>query len=463
MRIFKHYVSRRFFFLGILEGLITFVAIYSGFLIRYTDIKVERLADAFVLYLPDAMMFLSVIVVTMFALGMYQKEYAQDMKVVFIRLSTSFILAFSVLSLIFYLFPDLKIWRSALAIAMIIAFVGIVLARYIFIRILGLARFRRRVLVLGLGDRAGRVEALEDQGQSNSFMCVGYLPANDERISVTQSRILSGVNSLAVFAKQHAVEEIVVAVEDRRGGLPVDSLLECKLNGIAVTDYPSFWEREAGRVDLDSLRPSWLIFSDGFRVGLVHSFFKRVFDVFASVVLLVFGLPLIVVAAIAIRLESKGPIFYRQERLGLGGQPFLLLQFRSMKVDAESSGVPQWAEQNDSRITRIGNFIRQTRIDEIPQILNVLRGDMSFVGPRPERSYFVEQLTQKIPYYFERHRVKPGITGWAQLNYSYGASIEDAKEKLKYDLNYIKNCSVFLDLIILMQTARVIVWPNGVR
>ena len=216
-------------------------------------------------------------------------------------------------------------------------------------------------------------------------------------------------------------------------------------------------------MDLDSLRPSWLIFSDGFRVGLVHSFFKRVFDVLASVVLLVFGLPLIIVAAIAIRLESKGPIFYRQERLGLGGQPFLLLKFRSMKVDAESSGVPQWAEQNDSRITRIGNFIRQTRIDEIPQILNVLRGDMSFVGPRPERSYFVEQLTQKIPYYFERHRVKPGITGWAQLNYSYGASIEDAKEKLKYDLYYIKNCSVFLDLIILMQTARVIVWPNGVR
>ena len=158
-------------------------------------------------------------------------------------------------------------------------------------------------------------------------------------------------------------------------------------------------------------------------------------------------MPLIVVAATAIRLESKGPIFYRQERLGLGGQPFLLLKFRSMKVDAESSGVPQWAEQNDSRITRIGNFIRQTRIDEIPQILNVLRGDMSFVGPRPERSYFVEQLTQKIPYYFERHRVKPGITGWAQLNYSYGASIEDAKENLKYDLYYIKNCSVFLDLM----------------
>ncbi len=316
------------------------------------------------------------------------------MKVVFIRLLTSFVVAFAILSLIFYLFPDLKIWRSALLIAMVIAFAGIVLARYVFLRVLGLARFRRRILVLGLGDRAARVEALEQEGENHGFVCVGYLPSGPRtKVSVSQSRVLSGVNSMSVFAKQHGVEEIVVAVEDRRGNLPVDSLLKCKLNGVAVTDYPSFWERETGRVDLESVRPSWFIFSDGFMVGQVHGFFKRVFDIAISFALLVFGLPLIALTMIAVRLESRGPILYRQERLGLHGRPFMLLKFRSMKIDAEKDGVPQWAATNDARMTRIGGFIRQTRIDEIPQIFNVLKGDMSFVGPRPERAYFVAQLS----------------------------------------------------------------------
>ena len=190
---------------------------------------------------------------------------------------------------------------------------------------------------------------------------------------------------------------------------------------------------------------------------------KRIFDVVASGTLLLFSLPIMVFAALAIKMESRGPIFYRQERVGLNGETFMLLKFRSMRTDAEKDGVPRWADLNDSRVTRVGSFIRQTRIDEIPQIFNVLKGEMSFIGPRPERPFFVDELRQVIPYYFERHRVKPGISGWAQLNYPYGASVEDAKEKFQYDLYYIKNYSLFLDLIVLVQTARVVLWPDGVR
>jgi sugar transferase (PEP-CTERM system associated) len=245
--------------------------------------------------------------------------------------------------------------------------------------------------------------------------------------------------------------------------MPVKALLDCKLEGVLVSDYSTFWESETGKVDLDALHPSWLIFSDGFVGGWMQSMFKRAFDIFASAVLLAVSLPVIVLTALVIRLTSPGPVFYRQERVGLNGKPFMLLKFRSMRVDAERDGVPRWAAVNDNRVTPVGAFIRNTRIDEIPQIFNVLKGEMSFIGPRPERPFFVEELRHAIPYYFERHRVKPGISGWAQLNYPYGASVEDAKQKFQYDLYYIKNYSLFLDFIVLVQTARVILWPQGVR
>jgi sugar transferase (PEP-CTERM system associated) len=232
-----------------------------------------------------------------------------------------------------------------------------------------------------------------------------------------------------------------------------------------ITDYSTFWERETGKVDLDTLHPSWMIFSDGFVGGPTQAAIKRAFDILSGAIILILTLPIACLTAIAVRLESPGGVFYRQERIGLNGRPFMLLKFRSMRADAEKDGVPKWAQVNDERITRIGSFIRKVRIDEIPQVVNVLKGDMSFIGPRPERPFFVEELRQVIPYYAERHRVKPGISGWAQLNYPYGASIEDAKEKFQYDLYYIKNYSLFLDLIVLIQTVRVIVWPraHGVR
>lgn len=399
----------------------------------------------------------------MFALGLYRREYSRDLRSIFVRLVASFGVGLVALSLIFYVLPDLKIWRSAFLIAVVLALAGILAVRIVFLRVCDLAAFKRNILVVGAGERAARIEALENDGPPRGFAAVGYLPVKEEAVSVNPARVVSGVNSLAAFAKERGIEEIVVSVEDRRAGLPVESLLECKLGGIPIVDYSSFWERETGRVDLDALHPSWLIYSDGFGTGRLRSVFKRGFDIVASLALLIFTLPLIGATALAVALEGPGPIFYHQERVGLHGRLFMLLKFRSMKVDAEADGVPRWAAKDDARITRTGDFIRKSRIDEIPQIFNVLKGDMSLIGPRPERPHFVAQLSEIVPYYSERHRVKPGITGWAQLNHPYGATVDAARAKLQLDLYYVKNYSLFLDLIILMQTARVVFWPEGVR
>jgi sugar transferase (PEP-CTERM system associated) len=254
-------------------------------------------------------------------------------------------------------------------------------------------------------------------------------------------------------------------MDDRRRSFPMMNLLECRLDGLEITDLVTFLERETGKVRLDVLNPSWMIFSEGFRQGRINSILERAFDLVASFVLLLLALPLMIVTAIAIKLEDgpRAAIFYRQTRVGQYGRPFRLMKFRSMREDAERDGKPQWAQKNDSRVTRVGSFIRMTRIDELPQILCVLRGDMSFVGPRPERPEFVAQLNERIPYYRERHSIKPGITGWAQLCYPYGSSEQDAAEKLQYDLFYVKNHSLLFYLAILVQTVEVIVWGKGAR
>jgi sugar transferase (PEP-CTERM system associated) len=245
----------------------------------------------------------------------------------------------------------------------------------------------------------------------------------------------------------------------------MDQLLECRLEGLEITELVSFLERETGKVRLDVLNPSWMIFSDGFRQGRIHGTFERAFDVAASLVLLSVTLPVMLLTALAIRIEDgrRASLFYRQTRVGQYGRTFELLKFRSMCEDAEVAGQPIWAVKNDSRVTRVGSFIRKSRIDELPQVLNVLKGEMSFVGPRPERPQFVAQLNERIPYYRERHTIKPGITGWAQLCYPYGSSEQDAAEKLQYDLFYVKNHSLLFYLAILVQTVEVILWGKGAR
>lgn len=461
VRIFRHYVPGSLLFLGLVEHLFLILAIYTALFFRWANI--DDFAGSIGPHLGEAIAFATVFSFMMFSLGLYNKVYCRDLTTVTTRLLFSFLFGFIALALIFYVFPGIAIWRSALAIAFVLAIVGILLMRWIFLNVADVSAFKRRILVLGVGKRAARIQQLEKEDQTRSYVCVGFVPLNDQTSQIGENLEIWGNMSLTELALEQNVEEIVVAVEERRGGTPVQALLACKLAGIAVTEYSTFWERETGRVDLDTLHPSWLIFSDGFIGGPWQPAIKRAFDILASMLLLILALPIMLLTAVAVSTESRGGVFYRQERVGLNGKNFMLLKFRSMSADAEKDGVPRWAAQNDSRVTRIGAFIRKTRIDEIPQIFNVLRGDMSFIGPRPERPFFVEELKHAIPYYFERHRVKPGISGWAQLNYPYGASVEDAKEKFQYDLYYIKNYSLFLDLIVLVQTARVVLWPHGVR
>ena len=461
VRLFRHYVPGSLLLIGMIEHLFLIFAIYMALFLRWAD--AENITVTLKVHLPEAITFATIFTFTMFALGLYNKDHAGTLGTVFTRLLFSFLVGFIALALIFYVYPDLVIWRSAFAIAFVIGITGIMLIRWMFLHVADIETFKRRILVLGVGEKAARVEKLEASGGSHGFRVVGFVPISDRETKIADDRNLWGNMSLADLCGEKGIEEIVVAVDERRGGMPTSALLDCKLAGVTVTDYSTFWERETGKVDLDALHPSWLIFSDGFVGGWLQAMLKRIFDVLASLTLLIVALPVLLITGILIKLESSGPAFYRQERVGLNGKSFMLLKFRSMRTDAESDGVPRWAALNDSRITRLGNFIRKTRIDEIPQIFNVLKGEMSFIGPRPERPFFVDQLHEAIPYYQERHRVKPGISGWAQLNYPYGASIEDAKEKFQFDLYYIKNYSLFLDLIVLIQTFRVVLWPNGAR
>ena len=461
VRLFRHYVPGSLLLLGMVEYLLLIAIMYMAPFFRWADF--DDLTNSLSFHLPQAITFATVFTLTMFALGLYNKDHIRDIGTVLTRLLFSFFFGFISLALLFYIYPELVIWRSVLAIAIVGSLFAIMLVRWIHLQIADLQAFKRRTLVLGIGEKAAKLEALERSSQAQSFTCVGFVPLSDKETKIQERTNIWGNMSLPDLASEQDVEEIVVAIDERRGGMPVNDLLECKFQGIMVTDFSTFWERENGKMDLDALYPSWLIFSDGFVGGWVQALCKRAFDIIASVLLLLFSTPIMLFTALAIKLESRGPVFYLQDRVGLNGTVFKLMKYRSMRTDAEEDGIPRWAAVNDNRVTRVGSFIRRTRIDEIPQIFNVLTGEMSFIGPRPERPFFVEELRQAIPHYFERHRVKPGISGWAQLNYPYGASVQDAKEKFQYDLYYIKNYSLFLDLIVLIQTARVVLWPDGVR
>ena len=328
---------------------------------------------------------------------------------------------------------------------------------------LGSQAFKRRVVVLGAGPRAARLKTLAATPGA-AFVVVGYVSMSETNRVIPEAIARDAIYNLADHVVLLNASEVVLALEERRNALPLKDLLRIKTTGVHVNEISTFLERETGRVDLDSVNPSWLIFSDGFSSSRVlSSIVKRLFDIVASLVLMIVTLPLIAVTAIAVKLESRGPAFYRQRRVGLYNQGFDIVKLRSMRQDAEIAGQAVWAEKDDPRITRVGRIIRKLRIDELPQTWSVLKGEMSFVGPRPERPQFVDDLEQQLPYYAERHMVKPGITGWAQINYPYGASIEDSRQKLEYDLYYAKNYSPFLDLLILLQTIRVVIWPEGAR
>ena len=463
IRFFHHYVPLNLLLLVLVEALILGGAIYAGVNARFLDGNVIP-ADLQPL-LPKALTFTLVMLGLMTASGLYDLEWQGGIRALLQRLGLSFMLGLLTMSLLFYFFPALLVGRGAFLLSFGLALLGILLSRVLFIRLARMGALKTRALVIGTGSRAAYIEALlAKRGHVGNTQVIGYLPMGGSHHFIDHDRILDTEEPLPELVARLQISELILAVRDRRsGGLPVQDLLKCKLRGIRILELSSFFERENGHLQLDSMNPSWMILAEGFHQGIVRDTVKRLFDLVASAALLAGCLPIMVLTALLIKLESAGPVLYRQERVGQGDRNFTILKFRSMCVDAEKDGKPRWAGQNDSRVTLTGRFIRRTRIDELPQVFNVFFGDMSFVGPRPERPYFVQDLTHKIPYYGVRHTVKPGITGWAQVRYAYGATDEDAMQKLQYDLYYVKNHSLFLDLMILFQTAQVVLWGKGVR
>ena len=464
-KIFQHYWQLPLALLAILEVAIFFLAPYAAHLASIGVLVVPEL-DWGQAQLKQAAIFAGVTFLAMVAMGLHSSRQRSRIIGRLARIAIGVVSGILAIAAVDALIPQFAVPASRLVTIAAIAVVGSVLLRILFDRVVDQDVFKRKVLVYGAGKRAGSIAQLRRRADRRGFHIVGYVRADGDDVStIDGGSLLDSMSSLPQLCRKHGVDEIVVAMDDRRRSFPTDQLLECRLDGVEVCDLATFFERETGKVRLDVLNPSWIIFSAGFRRGRINSMLERVFDILASLVLLAVALPFMLLTVVAIKIEDglRASVFYRQSRVGQYGRNFAVLKFRSMREDAERDGQAKWAVQNDSRVTRVGAFIRKTRIDELPQIINVLRGEMSFVGPRPERPQFVELLNERIPYYRERHSVKPGITGWAQLCYPYGSSDKDAVEKLQYDLYYVKNHSLIFYLAILVQTVEVIVWGKGAR
>ena len=461
IRLFKHYIPNAVLLLGLFDLVLLIVAGETGYTVRMGQLFLP--VTPMQTRIPQLLTFAASVEMAMIAVGVYGAGALQSLRYATARLLVAISLGVIVLSAIYFMVPTVTFWRSNLLYSMGIAAGLLIGLRILVGKMIGGQAFKRRVVVLGAGARAARLKALA-QTPGAGFVVVGYISMSEPARIIPEAIARDAIYNLADHVVLLNASEVVLALEERRNALPLKDLLRIKTTGVHVNEISTFLERETGRVDLQSVNPSWLIFSDGFSSGrMLSSLFKRLFDIAASALLLTLTLPLIIATAIAIKLESKGPAFYRQRRVGLYGVGFDCVKLRSMRQDAEVAGKAVWAEKDDPRITRIGRIIRKLRIDELPQTWSVLKGEMSFVGPRPERPQFVEDLEQQLNYYAERHMVKPGITGWAQINYPYGASIEDSRQKLEYDLYYAKNYSPFLDLLILLQTVRVVLWPEGAR
>jgi sugar transferase (PEP-CTERM system associated) len=409
--------------------------------------------------------FAAVMMIAMLSMGLYSRHQRARLTGVLLRVLAALTGGGAGFGLIAYLHPAWSMDRRVFLLAGPIAFLIVGVIRYVVDRYVDEQIFKRRVLVYGAGRRAMSISQLRRRTDQRGFMICGYVETEGDRLDIAQERLVRPDESLLRYCREHEIDEIVIAMDDRRRAFPVHELLECRLVGIEITELVDFLERETGKVRLDVLNPSWIIFAKGFSRTPLRLMTERALDLGASVAILAVTWPLMLLVAVAIKLEDGfgAPVLYGQTRVGLEGRHFRVLKFRSMRVDAEKAGRAIWAVKKDPRVTRVGAFIRKARLDELPQLFNVLRGDMSFVGPRPERPEFVTQLEQRIPYYRERHAVKPGITGWAQLCYPYGSSEQDAAEKLQYDLYYVKNHNLLFDLMILIQTAEVVLWGKGAR
>ncbi len=465
LQLLRHGSARWLLFLPLLETGLLVLCINAAAHLRY--LGDESITVDFSLYLwARALLFALAIVAGMAALGLYQPHIRESWVGLLARQAVGFVLGGVALIILYYAWPHAYIGRGIFGLALVLGFIAIAIFRLAFMRLIDVEALKRRILVLGSGRRASVISRqMRRRADRRGFHVVGFARMGDEVTAVPETRLLTIDVPLQQWARKHQINEIVVGPDDRRGGLPMEELLDCKQHGIVVTELATFFERESGKLKLPLVEPSWLVFSDGFNASPLRVASKRMFDLSTALIVLVLTWPFMLLVALAIRIESgRGqPILYRQDRVGEHGTVFALAKFRSMRTDAELDGVARWAAPGDSRVTRVGRVIRKVRLDELPQLVNVLRGEMSLIGPRPERPQFVAELATKIRYYNLRHCVKPGLAGWAQLRYPYGASEEDAAEKLKYDLFYVKNHNLLMDVLILIQTVEIVLFGRGAR
>ncbi|MEK6408203.1 MAG: TIGR03013 family XrtA/PEP-CTERM system glycosyltransferase [Acidobacteriota bacterium] len=413
-------------------------------------------------------MLTAVIQLAFYLFDLYDLPATRRYRRVIINLLIALGVATVLLSILFYVVPALQLGRGVFLVDIALILAIIPAWRLVVAWSAGHPQFgvRERVLILGSGDQAIELARATLQRRNAGFHIVGFVDNKPELIgkSLINPTVIGLTEDICSLVEQHQVDRIVVAVADRRGKFPTEELLNLSLSGrVAVEESARYYERLTGKIASEMLRPSWLIFSRDSRFSDLDYHVRRVLNVGFAAVGLVLSLPIMLLTALAVKLESRGPVFYIQERVGKNGRTFKIIKFRSMRVGAEAKSGPVWAEENDPRVTRVGRIIRKLRFDELPQFVNVLRGNMNFVGPRPERPMFVEQLSEMVPYYSQRHVVKPGLTGWAQIKYPYGASVEDSVEKLRYDLYYIKNQSLLLDAIIMFETFKIIMFGRGGR
>jgi sugar transferase (PEP-CTERM system associated) len=462
IRLFSRYWSIPAAMSLVMEGLLLYLAIPFATFLRLGVGPGAPPARSVVLL--ETLAFMAVVLLSLYINGLYDFGERLSSRQLSIRMGRALFLAGIALCALYFAVPVVLTGRGIFVLAFLFAVAGIVCWRVLLRQILKSDSFAERVLIVGSDRKAIDIAKETLHRKHLGFRVVGFLDDDPalQGVSILNPRVIGTTRQACELARLHGVTRVVVATLDFRGKVSMDSLLACKTSGIRVQEGASYYEELTGRILVDGLRKSWLIFSDGFVVSRGVLFGKRLLDLTAASLGLLLAAPLMLLVALAVRLDSPGPILFRQERVGRGGRPFTLWKFRSMRTDAEKHGAV-WAVAGDPRVTRVGRFIRKTRLDELPQLWNVLVGDMSLVGPRPEREMFVRQLTETCPWYEQRLVVRPGLTGWAQIKAPYASSFEESIEKLTFDLYYIKNLSIFLDLSILLSTARIVLLGQGAR
>ncbi|MGI8670021.1 MAG: TIGR03013 family XrtA/PEP-CTERM system glycosyltransferase [Aridibacter sp.] len=408
----------------------------------------------------------AVCLLVLYFYDLYDYTVIANRRELFLRLVQSLGIAWALLAFIFYIIPPLLIGRGVSVFSVIIVLISLLVWRVLIHTLTGHPDIGEKILIVGSGKAALETAEIAWERRDAGFRIIGFVSENGHQPQekLGQSKILGTTDDLENIIKDGNVDRVVIAVRERRGVFPTETLLKMSLAGdVSIEECTSFFERVTGKVHLDLLRPSWLIFAGRKRDTRLKTVLRESVHRILALIGLILSLPIALITAILVKIDSKGPIFYRQERVGKNGKPFNVIKFRSMKTDAEKDGKPIWATSDDERVTRVGRVIRKIRVDEIPQFWNIIKGEMSFVGPRPERPHFVEQLAKEIPFYEHRHLTAPGLTGWAQTKYPYGASVEDARQKLQYDLYYVKNQSLALDLIIVFETVKTVLFSRGGR